>query len=101
MLQLRPQDLQTLRRALSPFTEIRHAGLFGSRAVGTARRASDIDLAIETPALSGARWQALLDALEHAPLIYPLDIVRLDTLDDPALRQTILDQRTPLEIADY
>ncbi|MFO7542753.1 MAG: nucleotidyltransferase domain-containing protein [Thiobacillus sp.] len=93
MLQLREKDRQALMLALEPFPEIRHAWVFGSRATGKARRASDIDLAIEAPTLSSARWHALQESLEQAPLIYSLDVVRLDTLQDPDLKQAILSQR--------
>lgn len=96
MLQLREQDRQALKRALAAFPEVRNAWVFGSRAAGTARRASDIDLAIEAPGLAPARWHALREALEEAPLIYRLDIVRLDTLHDSDLERTILANRTAL-----
>ena len=67
MLQLREKDCQALKAALGKFPEVRHAWVFGSRATGKARRASDIDLAIEAPDLSPARWHALQEALEQAP----------------------------------
>jgi len=92
MLQLREKDRQALKAALGKFPEVR-AWVFGSRATGKARRASDIDLAIEAPHLSPARWHALQDALEQAPVIYALDVVHLDTLHDPELKQAILSQR--------
>ncbi len=93
MLQLREKDRQALKAALGQFPEIRHAWIFGSRATGQARRASDIDLAIEAPDLSPARWHALQEALEQAPVIYNLDVVRLDALQDQDLKQAILSQR--------
>lgn len=96
MLQLRDRDRLALKAALAGFPEVRHAWVFGSRAVGRARRASDIDLAIEAPGLPNTCWQALLDALEQAPVIYHLDIVRFDTLHDPIIKAAIEQQRTPL-----
>lgn len=95
-MQLRERDRSVLKSILSGFPEIRQASLFGSRAVGRARRASDIDLAIEAPDLSPARWQRLREALEEAPIIYPVDLVRLDTLDDPELKRAITQQRIPV-----
>ncbi len=89
MLQLREKDRLTLKTLLARFPEIRHAWVFGSRATGNARRASDIDLAIEAPDMSPARWHDLLDALEQAPIIYRLDIVRLDTLRDSRIKAAI------------
>lgn len=96
MLQLRDRDRQTLLAALARFPEIRQVWVFGSRATGHARRASDIDLAIDAPGMSDARWHSLRDALEEAPIIYSLDTIRLDTLQDPALKRRILEQRIPL-----
>lgn len=96
MLQLREQDRHTLQATLARFPEVRRAWVFGSRAAGRARRASDIDLAIEAPALAPARWHDLVEALEQAPVIYRLDVIHLDTLDDPVLRQAILRSRVPL-----
>lgn len=96
MLQLREKDRLALKAAIKPFPEVRQAWVFGSRATGTAQRASDIDLAIEAPGLPPARWRALLEALEQAPVIYALDIVRLDTLHDPDLKQAIQSQRVDL-----
>lgn len=93
MLQLREKDRQALKAALGRFPEVRQAWVFGSRATGKARRASDIDLAIEALDLSPARWHALQEALEQAPLINNLDVVRLDTLQDQDLKQAILSQR--------
>lgn len=96
MLQLREKDRQTLKTALARFPEIRHAWVFGSRAAGTARRASDIDLAIEAPEMSSSRWHDLLETLEETPVIYHLDIVRLDTLQDQHIKAAIRQNRTPL-----
>ena len=93
MLQLREKDRQALKAALMQFPEVRRAWVFGSRATGNARRASDIDLAIEAPELSPARWHALQETLEQAPVIYKLDIVRLDALPDQEFKQAILSQR--------
>lgn len=93
MLQLREKDRQALKAALGKFPEVRHAWVFGSRATGKARRASDIDLAIEAPDLSAAGWHALQEALEQTPVIYNLDIVRLDGLQDENLKHAILSQR--------
>lgn len=50
MRQLRDRDHQTLLTTLAGFPGIRQVWVFGSRATGHARRASDIDLAIDAPA---------------------------------------------------
>ncbi len=87
---------QALQTVLARFPEVSHAWIFGSRASGRARRTSGIDLAIEAPGLAPVRWHALLEDLEQAPVIYKLDIVRLDTLQAPDLQAAIRQNRAPL-----
>lgn len=86
---LRPRDITALRAALRRFSFVRSARVFGSRATGTARRGSDLDLAIRAPEATAAQWRDLCDALENAPLIYELDIVREEGPLDPRLSERI------------
>jgi predicted nucleotidyltransferase len=52
--------------------------VFGSRAKGTTRRGSDLDLAIDNGAsLPSSVAAHLADAFEEAPLAYKVDIVDL------------------------
>ena len=49
--------------------------LYGSRAKGTARERSDIDIAV-----SGvADFDALVEAVEDLPTLYSVDLLNLDT----------------------
>jgi len=75
-LSLRDKDLAALRAAFRRFPAVREVRVFGSRATGHARRASDLDLAIFAPDATPVQWADLCDALENAPLIYELDLVR-------------------------
>ncbi|MEK7676991.1 MAG: nucleotidyltransferase domain-containing protein [Verrucomicrobiota bacterium] len=86
---LRPKDLAVLRATLRRFPSVRAARVFGSRATGTARRASDLDLAIQAPEATTSDWLDLCDAMENAPLIYELDLVREERTLDPRLREKI------------
>lgn len=86
---LRPKDLAVLRATLRRFPAVQAARVFGSRATGTARRASDLDLAIQAPEATAGDWLDLCDALENAPLIYELDLVREERALDPRLRERI------------
>lgn len=79
-LVLRERDLQTLRRTFARFPWVREVLVFGSRATGQARRASDIDVAISAPGASSAEWGELTDALQEAPIIYELDVVCTEQL---------------------
>jgi predicted nucleotidyltransferase len=75
-LALRDKDLAALRDTFRRFPAVREVRVFGSRATGHAGRASDLDLAIFAPEASPAEWADLCDALENAPVIYELDLVR-------------------------
>jgi uncharacterized protein len=86
---LREKDLAALRAACRRFPAVREVRLFGSRATGTARRASDLDLAISAPGATTAEWLDLCEALEDAPLIYELDLVRSEGLANDRLREKI------------
>lgn len=62
--------------------------LFGSRAKGTARPNSDVDLAVlgDVTELECGKIAAELDEL---PLPYKFDVVLYDTIGNPALREHI------------
>jgi len=86
---LRDRDLAVLRRTFRRFPCVREVRLFGSRGTGTARRASDIDLAISVPDATVGEWLELTDALEAAPIIYELDLVRMEHTRSPRLLEKI------------
>jgi predicted nucleotidyltransferase len=88
-LALRDKDLAVLRGAFRRFPAVREVRVFGSRATGHARRASDLDLAISAPEATLAEWAGLCDALENAPLIYELDLVRLEGASNERLKEKI------------
>jgi predicted nucleotidyltransferase len=66
---LRDQDIAVIVRIFRRFPCVREVRLFGSRATGHSRRASDIDLAISAPDASADQWLELTDALDEAPII--------------------------------
>ena len=86
---LRDQDLAVLRRTFRRFPCVREVRLFGSRATGHARRASDIDLAISAPDATADQWLELTEALDEAPIIYEFDVVRTDRAHNPRLLDKI------------
>ena len=93
---LRDQDLAVLRRTFQRFPCVREVRLFGSRASGHARRASDIDLAISAPDASADQWLELTDALEEAPIIYEFDVVRTERTHNPRLIERIAREGLPI-----
>ena len=88
-LDLREMDIERLRAVFQRFPEVRRALVFGSRATGTAKRASDVDLAVEAPGMSDYAWSEFHAALDEAPIILELDVVRLDTLPPGPLAEAI------------
>jgi uncharacterized protein len=69
--------------------------LFGSRAAGTARDRSDIDIGIEGPApVPRQALAAIEDELEEAPTLYTVEIV--DFARAPESFRRVARERTPL-----
>jgi uncharacterized protein len=93
---LRDRDLAVLRRTFCRFPGVREVRLFGSRATGHARRASDIDLAISAPDATADQWQEFTDALEAAPIIYEFDLVRTEHAHSPRLIEKIAREGVPI-----
>jgi predicted nucleotidyltransferase len=86
---LRDRDLTVFCRTFERFPFVREVRVFGSRATGHARRASDIDLAISAPEATAAQWLELAAALEAAPIIYEVDLVRTERAHNARLREKI------------
>jgi predicted nucleotidyltransferase len=63
--------------------------LFGSRAKGTFREGSDIDLAVYGPGLSGADASRWIDELEERLFAWSVDIVVVHEETDQELRDQI------------
>jgi predicted nucleotidyltransferase len=89
LLSLRDKDLRALRAAFRRFPAVREVRVFGSRATGHARRASDLDLAIFAPHATALEWADLCDALENTPIIYELDLVRPEQTASQRLKEKI------------
>ena len=87
---LREADLEYITSRLQNFPEIEKALIFGSRAKGTFRPGSDVDIAVFGEAVSFSTISKLKDELEEeGPLPYLFDIV--DAIHDasPELRSHI------------
>lgn len=86
---LREKDLKTLVAIFRRFPSVCEVRVYGSRASCHAKRASDIDLAIFAPSIRPMEWSDLCEALENAPIIYEIDIVRPDRLPEGGLKEKI------------
>ena len=88
-VQLRDKDLATLRETFAQFPFVREVRLFGSRANGEARRASDIDLAVSAPDATAGQWFDFTEALEATPIILEFDVVRTERALNSQLMEKI------------
>ncbi|MBJ6726864.1 nucleotidyltransferase domain-containing protein [Geomesophilobacter sediminis] len=85
---LDPHALQLVRGVLARHAEVTGAIVFGSRAKGTARDASDVDLALEgiDDQLTA---EAIASELDELPLPYLFDVKALSAIRHRALLEHI------------
>lgn len=81
--------LAIVREILAAEPRVEKAILFGSRAKGTQRPGSDIDLALVGEELDVDVLGRLSRQFEESPIPYEVDLLLLDTLDHPGLRDHI------------
>ena len=77
--------LDSIVAVLSRHPKIEKAVIFGSRAKGTYRKGSDIDIALSGRALDLAEEACLLDDLDQLMLPYTIDTVNYSRIENPAL----------------
>ncbi len=76
--------------ALARRPEIERAVIFGSRAMGTAKRGSDIDLAIFGSSVTQKTASELSRELnERLPIPYAVDVLAYHLIEDDAVRSYI------------
>lgn len=93
---IRPDDLQVvrqiLREHLPPDVKV---WVFGSRANGVARIASDLDLALECDsAIDHSQIGVLQDAFEDSDLPYTVDVIDISRVN-ARFRQIVIAHRIP------
>jgi uncharacterized protein len=84
--------IEDLAGRLARDVAVERVWLFGSRARGDNFQRSDIDLAIEAPAMSHDDWLRIkLDFADEAPTLLLIDLVRLEEVPE-ILREQILEE---------
>jgi uncharacterized protein len=79
-------DIKRIAAAIKQFPEIDDAVIFGSRAKGTYKKASDVDLAIKGRAVTSETIKRLNFLLnEELPLPYFFDVVHYESLENQQL----------------
>ena len=87
---LTEKDLAQLRSVLEKFPKIEQALIFGSRAKGTYKPGSDVDLVIKGSELTleaAARVSYLLN--EETMMPYAFDVVQFESISSPSLTEHI------------
>ena len=77
--------VERLREVFAEWPGIDRVLIYGSRAKGTHRYASDIDLCIEGPDLTVVDLLRLENAIDDLLLPWRVDLALRHTIDDPAL----------------
>jgi len=86
---LNDRDIQTLFGILNKFDEVENVYLYGSRAKGTHKLGSDIDLAIMNEGVSEKTIRTIKSEIEDSSLPYFVDITNFTTLNHKELAEHI------------
>lgn len=87
---LRQEDWDEIIRILEKFSAVEEAILFGSRAKGTFKKGSDIDIAVKGKGIDYEVVASLSFLLnEESTMPYFFDIVHFDTISEQALLEHI------------
>lgn len=89
MIGLSPKELEILKNVFKKFDDIKEVILFGSRALGTHKTASDIDLAIKGKVDINTLSKLKYTLEEDTNLPYFFDVVIYDNLDNMELKKHI------------
>ena len=90
---LTKHDMDLIIETLAAFAEVEETVIFGSRAMGDAKRGSDVDLALKGKRLDRTTVTHVKFVLdEELPLPYFFDVVHYDSLTNTALKAHIDDK---------
>ncbi|MBM2813548.1 MAG: polymerase, beta domain protein region [Ignavibacteria bacterium] len=86
---LEDNQLQEIRSILARFNEIESAVIFGSRAEGSNREASDVDIAVKGSRITYSITLEIKDSFEESYLPYFFDVVDYFNLKNDKLKGRI------------
>ncbi len=87
---LAPHELIALRKVLASFPEVEEAIIYGSRARGTNRVASDIDITLKGKDLTYLQLAPLDEKIDDLCLPYFVDLSLFSMLKNPDLTDSII-----------
>jgi predicted nucleotidyltransferase len=83
---LSEKTMEAVHSVLARHPEIDQAILFGSRAKGTYKPGSDIDLVLKGPDLSGRILNRVCGELDDLPIPYEFSVILDQQMTDPEIR---------------
>jgi predicted nucleotidyltransferase len=86
---LSPRALGLLRELIATYPEVHRAIVYGSRAMGSYRNGSDIDITLDAPRMENARFLHLCTAADDLMLPWMMDLSLLSHISNPALLEHI------------
>lgn len=86
---LKPEVVERIKRVFAAYPEVEQAVIYGSRAKGTHRPASDIDLSLKGERLTLPLLLKIGNTLDDLLLPYKIDLSIFHTLDNPELIEHI------------
>ena len=86
---LKDTDYKLIKTIFQLFPKIDEVLVFGSRAMGTEKPGSDVDLALKGSDIQLDDILKLKHKLEELPIIYDFDIINYETINTPALVEHI------------
>lgn len=82
---LKESQLSQITNVLKQWPKIKNAIIFGSRAMGTFREGSDIDIALDAPGKSHDEYLRLSTQLNDLLLPHKIDLILLHQINNQAL----------------
>lgn len=90
MYGLLERDFKCIKEAISKYDEIEEVIIFGSRAMGNYKKASDVDIAIIGDRISRKTVRRFSDDLnEEYPLPYFFDVIDYNEISNEDLKEHI------------
>ncbi len=86
---LKDKDIECIKNVLKQNTKIDEAIIFGSRAMGTERLGSDIDIALKGNGINQTDINKLNITLDDQPIAYDFDFVIYQQVKTPELAKHI------------
>jgi predicted nucleotidyltransferase len=83
------ETVTKLRHLFAQFSGIEYVWIYGSRAKGNCRPASDIDLSLEAPAMKSVQLLDLVQRIDDLLLPYQVDLSLLHQIENLSLREHI------------